>query len=83
MRFLRETQLETPLNEYRVIQAWGTVAGPAAGRYTENLRIYNQKLFVKLRSAALRSELLMRRSELVKRLNDHVGAQTITDIVFS
>jgi len=83
MRFLRETQLETPLNEYRVIHAWGAIAGPAAERYTENLRIYNQKLYVKLRSAALRSELLMRRSDLVKKLNDHVGAQTITDIVFS
>lgn len=83
MRFLRETQLESPLNEYRVIQAWGGIAGPAAQRYTESLRIYNQKLFVKLRSAALRSELLMQRSNLVKKLNERVGAQTITDIVFS
>lgn len=83
LRFLREAQLETPLNEYRIIQAWGGIAGPAAERYTESLRIYNQKLCVKIRSAALRSELLMRRSELVKKLNAHVGAQTITDIVLS
>lgn len=83
MRYLRESQLETPLNEYRLIQAWGTIAGPAAERYTQDLHIYNQKLFVKLRSAALRAELLMRRTELVEKLNAHVGAQVIADIAFS
>lgn len=81
--FLREYQLETPLNEYRLIQAWGKIAGPAAERYTQRLHIYNQKLFVKVRSAALRAELLMRRSELVEQLNAYIGSQVITDIAFS
>lgn len=83
MRFLRQSQLEAPLNEYRLIQSWGTVAGPVAQRYTQDLRIYNQKLFVRLRSAALRAELMMRRTELVSKLNALTGSQVITDIVFS
>lgn len=83
MRFLRQNQLESPLNEYRLIQSWEEVAGSAINRNTLNLKIYNQKLFVKLRSAALRSELMMRRSELVKELNHKVGANVIVDICFS
>ncbi len=83
LRFLRESQLESPLNEYRLIQAWGEVAGKAAERYTQDLSIYNQKLYVRIRSAALRSELMMQRSELVKKLNKHVGSEVITDICFS
>ena len=50
--------------------------------YTKELKIYNQVLFVKVTSSVLRQELLMNRKSLVKRLNDHVKAQVITDIVF-
>lgn len=82
-RFLRLNQLETPLNEFRLIQAWNEVAGPVAERYTKDLRIYNQTLHVSLRSAVLRSELLMRRTELVRKLNEHVGSTVINDISFN
>jgi len=81
LQYLRETGLETPLNEHRLIQAWGTVLGPAVSRYTKELRIYNQVLFVTITSAALRNELMMRRAELTARLNAEVGAQVITQIV--
>lgn len=66
MRFLRQSQLETPLYEHRIIESWGEVAGVAAERMTKDLRIFNQVLHVSLRSAALRNELLYRRTELVK-----------------
>ena len=81
MQYLREFGLETPLNEHRLIQAWDTVLGPAVSKYTKELRIYNQVLFVTVSSAAIRNELMMRRTELVSRLNSHVGAQVITQIV--
>jgi predicted nucleic acid-binding Zn ribbon protein len=81
LQYLREYGLETPLNEYRLIQAWEKVVGPAVSRYTKDLRIYNQVLFVTVTSAALRNELLMRRTELVSRLNTEAGAQVITQIV--
>ncbi len=81
LQYLRETGLETPLNEHRLIQAWDKVLGPSVSRYTKELRIYNQVLFVTVTSAALRNELMMRRTELVTRLNTRVGAQVITQIV--
>lgn len=83
LRFLRQSQLETPLNEHRLIAAWDEVAGVAAERLTESLRVYNQTLYVKLRSAMLRNELSMKRSDLVKKLNAKVGVNVIVDIAFS
>lgn len=82
LRYLREQGLETPLNEYRLIQAWETVLGKAVGRYTERLYIHNQKLYVHLSSPALRQNLQMSRERLVQKLNEVVGAQVIVDIVF-
>ena len=81
LQYLREFGLETPLNEHRLLQAWDKVLGPAVSRYTKELRIYNQALFVTITSAALRNELMMRRTELVSRLNAAAGAQVINQIV--
>lgn len=83
LRNLREQGLETPLMQKRLVEAWPQVAGPVIARYTLNTYIYNQTLFVRLSNPALRSDLSMMRSELVKKLNDAVGEQVITDIRFS
>lgn len=81
-QFLRQQGLESPLNEYRLIQGWEHVMGPIIARYTANLTIHNQTLHVQLTSPVLRQELMMQRRELTVRLNAYAGAQVITDIVF-
>jgi predicted nucleic acid-binding Zn ribbon protein len=81
-QFLRENGLEMPLNEFRIIQAWNDVLGDAISRNTKDLCIYNQVLFVTIESSALKNELLMRRTGLIKILNERVGAQVITKIIF-
>ena len=80
--FLRQQGLESPLNEYRLVQAWEDMVGPAIARYTDNLYIKNQTLYVHLTSAVLRQELMMARELLIKNLNRAVGAQVIVNIVF-
>lgn len=78
----REEGLETPLNEFRLINAWPKVLSPSVCAYTKDLKIYNQVLFVTVTSSVLRQELLMNRRSLVAKLNTFVNAQVITDIVF-
>lgn len=81
-RYLRLEGLETPLNEYRLVDAWKDVVGPAVTRYTTNLYIRNQVLYVHLASSVVRQELMMAREMLVRNLNTQVGSQVIVDIVF-
>lgn len=82
LRNLREQGLETPLLQKRLIDAWPEVAGPAITRYTQEVFIQNQTLVVHLTMPALRTELSMRRSELVRKLNEQVGEQVIANIRF-
>lgn len=77
----REEGLETPLNEYRLINAWGEVLGGAVASYTKDIYIRNQVLYVTLASSVLRHELFMNRKELVRKLNEYVRAVVITDII--
>ena len=82
LRTLREQGLETPLQQKRLLEAWPQVAGERIASYTLNTYIYNQTLFIRLSSPALRADLSMRRQEFVCRLNAVVGEQIITDVRF-
>lgn len=81
-QYLRQEGLETPLNEVRMVEAWTEVMGQAVARYTGDVFVKNQMLYVRLKSPALKANLMMGREGLVRRLNDHVGAQVIVKIVF-
>jgi hypothetical protein len=80
--FLRESGLETPLNEARAVNAWPEIVGQRTALASRNVRIYNQKLYVEISSPALRNNLFMQRKALVKKINGFVGADVISDIIF-
>ena len=81
-QFLRSSGLETPLLQRRLIDSWEIVSSALVARNTDNLFISNQTLMVKIPNAALRAELMMMRTELVRKLNTTVGANVISDIKF-
>lgn len=79
---LRHEGLETPLQQQRLLSSWDEVVGKPIAQYTGERFIKNQTLFVKVNNPALRADLAMGRSLLVKRLNERAGAQIIFDIKF-
>lgn len=82
MRNVRVQGLETPLLQKRLVDAWPQVAGPVVARYTLDVVIRNQTLWVRLSNPALRADMSMRRQEYIMLLNGRVGSQVITDIRF-
>ena len=77
---LREQGLEIPLQQKRVIDQWEVVTGKIVSKYTAEKFIKNQTLYVKITNPALRQDLTMMRHQLVKRLNESVGALVIVDV---
>lgn len=80
-QYLRLNGLEGPLNEYRLLQAWEEVMGEGVARYTTQKYLSNQTLYVHLTSAALKADLMMRRGEIIKQLNENVGSIVIYDLI--
>ncbi|MBR6140629.1 MAG: DUF721 domain-containing protein [Bacteroidaceae bacterium] len=80
--FLREQGLETPLLEYRIMQAWPDVMGATISRYTKQVFIREGKLHVQLTSAPLRQNLMMEHKRIAQKLNAHVGSYVISDVCF-
>ena len=79
-KLLREEGLELPLMQKRLIDSWDVVTGNVVARYTSEKYIRNQTLYVKIANPALRQDLAMMRTQLVKRLNEQVGAFVISDV---
>ena len=79
---LKVQQLDTKLNEVRLLDSWEKILGANIASYTKGKYIKNRILFVHVTSSVLRSELMMSRQRLVEMLNESVGEQVITDIVF-
>ncbi len=77
---LREMGLERPLLEHRVVEAWPSLMGKMIAQYTRKVELKNGVLYVYLSSAPLRHELFLARFELVKKLNEHVGADIVHDV---
>ncbi len=82
LRFVRSEGLESPLGEYRLMQAWPQVVGEQVAKQTTELYIRRQTLFVRLAVPALRANLMASRGVMVRRLNNIAGVDVITDIRF-
>jgi predicted nucleic acid-binding Zn ribbon protein len=80
--FVQENHLERKLNEVELIHSWESVMGKTIMRYTKKLNIHNKVLFVETTSPMVRNELIMMREEIRQRLNEVVGEEIITAIIF-
>jgi predicted nucleic acid-binding Zn ribbon protein len=80
--FLKELHIDEKLKEISVINSWEEVIGARIARSTSKIFVKNKVLFVYLNSPIIRNELMMLKSNIIKSLNEKVGNNVITDIVF-
>lgn len=81
-RWLKAYGLEGKMKELDVINAWPELMGEAVAHRTTEIRIRNNKLFLKLGSSVMRDELLQGKSIIIQRVNEHAGIQLIDDVWF-
>ncbi len=79
--YVEAYKLKGKLSEITLIKSWPDVVGEKIAAKTLELKIQHRKLFVKIHSSILRQELMMIRTELVKRLNDKAGESVIDEMV--
>ncbi|MBR6017861.1 MAG: DUF721 domain-containing protein [Paludibacteraceae bacterium] len=77
--YLRESGLEKPVLETRVVSLWPEVMGPVVARLTRSVEVENGVLIVRLSNAALKAQLFENRFELVRKMNEAVGGEVLHD----
>lgn len=81
-RYVESCGLRDSYELQRVSYLWPEVMGPAVNRRTARRWTDGSVLHVVITSAPLKSELGMMRRDIVARLNQAVGREVLTDIVF-
>ncbi len=77
--YLRESGLEKPVLEVQVEEAWPRVMGETIAHLTRSVEVKDGMLIVHVNSAALKAQLFENRFDLVRKLNEAVGAEAIRD----
>ncbi len=81
-KLLKVYKLDGKLAERRLISSWESVMGEMISKHTKDLYIKNQQLFVTLDSSALRNELSLAKTKIIKMLNDSTGQKVINEVIF-
>ncbi|WP_257658924.1 DUF721 domain-containing protein [Parapedobacter lycopersici] len=80
-KMLEVYKLRRKFDETALIAAWPELMGQAIANRTKRLYIRDRKLFINVESAVIKNELLLMRSQIIGRMNEHVGQVVIEDIV--
>jgi predicted nucleic acid-binding Zn ribbon protein len=78
--FIAERRLSPQIDEARMRVVWNEVMGPFA-RSTESISLKKSKLYVHISSPAVRNELMMQRSVIVRLLNEKAGKELVKEVI--
>ena len=78
--FMKKSNLNRKLIEQELNVRWEELAGSLVARHTVKLNFFEGKLTVYLDSAPLKQEVNMRKSSLMKRINDGLNNPLITEV---
>lgn len=81
-RTIREEGLSGRLDEVRAVQIWPAVVGDMLASMMGKPIVSKGVMTVHVRMAPLRQEMNMRRSSLLRLLNEALGRNVISDIRF-
>lgn len=80
-QLLGELGIERPVQRYQALLLWPEVVGKQISDVTEPCRIRKGKLFVEVKNAAWRNELVFHKDEIIQKLNQKLGASVVQEII--
>jgi hypothetical protein len=79
--FLEKSRLNSGVKALQLTDAWENIMGKTIARYTDKIELVNKTLFIHTNVAPLRQELLYQKNKIIERVNETLGAGTITEVV--
>ncbi len=80
-QFIKEEGLAEGLKSVRVYKAWDNAVGPVFAAYTTSKFFNNGTFHCTFTSSMVRNQLFMMKDDIIARMNDELGAGTVTNLV--
>ncbi len=79
---LKKENLDVALDEHRACALWPQIVGDGINRYTIKRYVKDGVMTVHLSSASLKGELMLNRATIIARINEALGRDIISEIIF-
>ena len=79
--FIQTNNLEKGLDKVNAKEAWDSVMGNAISKYTTDVKLDRDTLYVQLSSSVLREELSYGKEKIIKILNEELGKELIKKLI--
>lgn len=80
-QMLKVYRLDRKFDETSLIAAWPDLIGQAIANRTTQLYIRDKKLYVQVESAVIKHELMLMRTQILGRMNEHIGKVVVEELV--
>lgn len=80
-QFLDGSRLKGQIHAVRIEEVWEKLMGKTIARYTEKISISGDKLFITTFVAPLKQELLYQKENIIKRVNEALGEESIREVI--
>ena len=79
-QWLRDNNLENRVRESSLPDYWTEIVGPAVAAHTEVERVSGGRMVIRAENPTWRMEIVGRREEIRRKVNERLGAEVISEI---
>ena len=80
-KFLDQSRLKGSIQALQIADKWEEIMGKTIAKYTEEIRIINDTLFITTHVAPLKQELIFQKEKIKLRVNEALGKNLIKEII--
>ncbi|MFM1969940.1 MAG: hypothetical protein RL152_1317 [Bacteroidota bacterium] len=82
-KFLETSRIKQQIQSLSAEDHWEKIMGKTIANYTDKIEIRNKTLFIYTSVAPLKNELVFQKDLIKERVNEVMGADTITEVVIA
>jgi predicted nucleic acid-binding Zn ribbon protein len=80
-KFLESSRIKNHIQSLSIDDHWEKIMGKTIANYTDKIEIRNKTLFIYTTVAPLKNELVFQKDLIIQRVNEQIGAGSITEVV--
>ena len=80
-KFLESSRIKNQIQSLSIEDHWEKIMGKTIANYTDKIEIRNKTLFIYTTVAPLKNELVFQKDLIIQRVNEQIGAGSITEVV--
>ena len=80
-KFLEQSRIKGSIQALQIEDMWEEIMGKTIAKYTEEIRIINDTLFITTHVGPLKQELIFQKEKIKLRVNEALGENLIKEII--